>query len=533
MRAQNHVWSFTLGDTDTDGSHAVAVDAFGHVYWAAHLFNAAVDLDPGPNVVQDTVTNSLLACYDVDRNYRWSWDFAGGTWTDMHLATDSHGSVVVAGFLSWSTDLDPGPAIVDPFASGNGRLVVAKYDSTGAYLWSFNIGSAGTNEISGLALDSLDNVYISGISDAGCDFDPGPGTNVPYTTTTTDHNFLAKYDADGNHLWARTFDGPAYTNAPALTVDAVGNAYLSGTVYDSLNVDPGVSDHMLHEYPPVEDVFLARYHPDGSFDWAGTIAGALDGYDFAAACNRERVAIAGTFRGTYDFDMGIGTSNLSATVAGAYDAYVASYDSLGQLQWARRYGMNGLDKATCLDMNAQGDVTFAGYFSGLITLIGVQSGSGWDDVFVGRANSNGDLMAGFVVGSSDYDRPDGLDVAPDGSTYVAGNFSATIDLDPQSGVAAYTPAGYDAFLARYDGLSTAVDATEPLIGSLAVYPDPVSTVLHVQVPGTETFQLFDAHGRCLRMGRWAPGANQVDLTDLSPGVYLLHTAHACVRVVKE
>jgi hypothetical protein len=67
---------------------------------------------------------------------------------------------------------------------------------------SFSIGK-------GIALDTTGNVYVTGYFNNTSDFDLGSGTatlTAVGAMNATDV-FLAKYDADGNYIWAKSMGG--------------------------------------------------------------------------------------------------------------------------------------------------------------------------------------------------------------------------------------------------------------------------------------------------------------------------------------
>lgn len=533
VHAQSHTWSFALGGQGQDDVQAMAVSDFGHLYVAGYVYDDIVDMDPGTGQADQYSANSFLASYTTDGTYRWAYAFDGGGFTEAQLAAGNNGDVVIAGRWAGSGELDPGPGVVPANASGNGRLVVARYDSTGNHLWSFNIGGTNTESIAGLALDAAGNVYISGIVYGGCDFDPGPDTIMPFPNDFIQYNFLAKYAANGQALWARMLRGPAVFQKPVIAVDSAGNAYISGSVGDSLNLDPGFTNTVINGVGPVEDVYLARYRPDGSFHWGGVIGGSLDGFAHAIAANADgRVVVTGTYRGYYDFDMSAGTTTLMATIPGAYDAFVAVYDSTSALQWAKRFGNNGLDMGTAVRMDTQGEVALAGYYAGSITIGNFINGFGWDDAFLTRLDPNGNVLWAFGVGANDYDRASAVAMGADGATYLGGYFNNTIDLDPGTGTSLWTMVGFhDLFVARYDGLSTGIPTrTSP---ALLATPNPTAdrVSVHANEPGTA--QLIDATGQVIRVLRLITGPNTLDLSALPDRIYLLRGGPAAVRVVKQ
>src|SRR4051812_48235706 len=62
-------------------------------------------------------------------------------------------------------------------------------------------------------------------------------------------------------------DDTNYTNPVTVQVDAADNMYVAGYFDNTLDFDPGSGTANLTSAGS-NDVFLAKYHPDGSLEWA-------------------------------------------------------------------------------------------------------------------------------------------------------------------------------------------------------------------------------------------------------------------------
>lgn len=155
--------------------------------------------------------------------------------------------------------------------------------------------------------------------------------------------------------------------------------------------------------------------------------------------------IGGSFASTVaDFDLSADVSNLAS--AGASDAYVAKHSAEGNLLWARRFGGSLADATNSLRLNEQnGSVYITGTFEGSADFTGDGiadlTSKGGADVFIAKLNSTtGATIWQKAVGGSGTDN--GNDIAVyGGAVYVGGDFRATADFNPGSGIASLTPAG--------------------------------------------------------------------------------------------
>src|SRR5580765_2660991 len=107
--------------------------------------------------------------------------------------------------------------------------------------------------------------------------------------------------------------------------------------------------------------------------------------DKVAEDSSSNVYIAGAFTGTASF----GSSNV--TSAGKNDAFLAKYDSSGNLRWVKQAGGAQEDVAGDVAVDTNGNVYVVGGFSGTATFDTTNLTAG-ESVFIAKYNSSGTLI---------------------------------------------------------------------------------------------------------------------------------------------
>src|SRR4030095_4805578 len=166
------------------------------------------------------------------------------------VATDAPGNVGIAGFTSGSLAGVPGD-----FNEQSGAAFVAKYSAGGTLLWArlvlderniFGVTEGGY----GVAIDSSGNIYVTGDT-----LNALPGETAVGGTDV----FVAKFDANGTRLWARQFGSTSNDNARGIAVDSNGNAFVVGTTFGQLPLQPPLAAN--------SNYYIAKYDTDGNRLW--------------------------------------------------------------------------------------------------------------------------------------------------------------------------------------------------------------------------------------------------------------------------
>lgn len=311
--AKKHKVPFPVNNTS--GIGGLKID--GDVMYVSSGFAGTVDIDPGPGTFNVTSTlgvggDMLLISMDTAGNFIWGKQI-GGTGIDnvTGLAIDSFSNLYITGGFQNTVDFDPGPAVNSLTSAGNYDVFVAKYDSTGSYLWAKGVGSGSEDFASGLSLDPLGNVLITGHFGSTVDFDPGPGVfNI--TSNSGRSAFTLKLENNGGFKWAKqTGATVGLFGGNSIATDSLGYVYTALVLPNSCDIDPGTG-----VYTVPAGVAVQKLDSSGNFIWGAGWQGdfswwiGLDG--------NNSVYTTGTFSGpNNDFDPGLDTYFLSGSSQGS------------------------------------------------------------------------------------------------------------------------------------------------------------------------------------------------------------------------
>ncbi len=355
-------WAFQIGGGSSDIGYSIATDASGNVY-VTGLFTGPADFDPSGNTVNLSGTsNVFVAKYNSSGGYEWAFSI-GNTSADIGygIKTDASGNVYVTGQLNGTADFDPSGNTANLTGVG-GDIFVAKYSTSGAYLWAFNVGGSSTDIGNSITTDVSGNVFVTGQFQGTADFDPSVGITNLVSVGGSDA-FVAKYDTDGNYQWAFVVGGSTGSDfGYGISTDASGNVLVTGRFIGTVDFDPSGNTADLTSPAFSPDAFVAKYTTGGAYQWAFNIGGGSgDAFGYGISSDASsNVYVTGQFALTNDFDPSGSTANLTAV--GGYDIFVAKYNNSGAYQWAFKMGAGGADVGYGIATSTSGDVYVAGSF---------------------------------------------------------------------------------------------------------------------------------------------------------------------------
>jgi len=152
------------------------------------------------------------AAQSADLAHNWSQG-RGGTSTDnlLAVAVDGLGNTYITGNFTGSVDFGGGNLA----NAGAYDIFLAKYDINGNHLWSQSFGSTNNDYGTSVAVDASGNVYLAGRFEADIHFGGATLINAGLADI-----FVAKLDANGNHIWSKGFGSNKVDYCNAIAVDS-------------------------------------------------------------------------------------------------------------------------------------------------------------------------------------------------------------------------------------------------------------------------------------------------------------------------
>jgi len=373
------------------------------------------------------------------------------------IAVDNSGNVVVIGLFSDTADFDASPNEANIISGGGYDLFLAKYSPMGEYKWAFNIGGLSDEKGYDVTTDDEGDIFIIGDFSSTIDLDPGMGTAIETNNGDSDV-LVAKYDSAGNYIWSIAIGGSGEDHGAAVTVDTMGNVYVTGSFSDTVDFDPGPGTSILTSNGNL-DTYVAKYNADGEYQWALRFGGDFNsnGEDLVVD-EVGSVYVTGSFADTVDFDPGPAEVNLISDIG--YDIFLAKYNSSGEYQWAFKVGSidnvfgTGPDIGYGIAMDQADNIYIAGsvgeptdFDPGPGTSILSAAGDG----FLAKYSVDGHYKWALGIAGAGSNRAHGVAVDSFDNVYVTGVLQETADFDPDTSTANLTSVGNsDVFVAKYD-----------------------------------------------------------------------------------
>jgi hypothetical protein len=331
-----------------------------------------------------------------------------GTTTAADTVVDGSGNIYVIGNATGNFGSQLNQGAQDSY--------LTKYDSAGSVVWQKLLGSAGTANGYGLALDPSGGVVVTGSSTA--DLTPTSIANG------NEDSFVSRYDNNGNQMWIKQIQTLANNRSNAVSVDASGNIYIGGSVsgypvanpVNGQNTIPGGVIGAHQTAKGGVDAYLAKFDSKGKM---------LSENQFGTSGDDQVAATAtGTDGSLYVASVQNGAAIINKYANGDITSSPVWSQNLGALQAGG--GIGGLTVSGG-QIYVSGTTSNSNLTAGGQASVAAASTGGIDAFVFALTDSGSSVSADHVsyVGTSASDQGGAVTVGPDGTIYLTGTTLGT------------------------------------------------------------------------------------------------------------
>ncbi|HYC84783.1 MAG TPA: FG-GAP-like repeat-containing protein [Chryseosolibacter sp.] len=359
------------------------------------------------------------------------------TYTDLD---DLNNTYMSASFFG-TIDVDPGPgtSILSGGQSGGfgNNAFIAKYGPAGDLIWVKQIaaGSSGNGlYVTALSVATDQSIVVAGEFEGSIDVDPSDGVFMLTVSNPNTYNegFLAKYDNNGNFVWAKQFvsTGESVSNwITDMDTDTQNNIIVQVEFYgysggETVDADLGPEQHILTNGGG-SDMFFAKYTPDAALSWV---------VPFTTVAEEDGGGIVLDEIGNIYANYTTRPSDTSST----QNLKVIKLKPDGAVTWeATSSGVDNEHETQGLSIADDGALLMTGSFIGSTTLQGTSGSVGLagnpqgENAFLARFTADGVLewaKAFTATGGAEIYAVSSI--PNNGGILISGSYEGSMDMDP-------------------------------------------------------------------------------------------------------
>ncbi len=371
---------------------------------------------------------------------------AGGSGNDEALknTVDNSGNIYTIGYFSLGATFGS----TSLTSNGSGDVFVSKQNSAGNYLWVVKAGGPQSDRAYGIATDAFGNIFITGFFSGQAIF----GSIVLSSLNSSQDIFVAKLDATGNFIWAKSFGGNDIDLAFAIETDVAGNCIITGQFRDTAQFGTSTLHSQINPSTgnPGFDIFILKLDANGNFIWVKQGAAKYDDRGITLATDlNNNIYVSGQFSDTLQFGNTYFNNGYNAN-------FLLKLDSAGNEIWFRKLFATQI---LAYEIKSAADkIYMTGDFQGTLTVSGnssVQLANPHQyKIFVLQFDSSGTVIKSHVDGSDNFITSLALDVDVNGNTFCAGLFKCVLtEYSQPLGNGVFNSVGFrDVFVSKYDTL---------------------------------------------------------------------------------
>jgi len=315
----NVIWAKHAGEEDYYDSGIKVIAKNNHIYVLGTYEGASITFD---NITLTGNHPGFYAVFVVKYNSNgdvvWAKNGVGNDNFLGDIAIDNNDNVYVTGEFGYYITFDS-LSLDNQYSNHiSSDFFMVKFDSSGKALWAKDAGGFNSEYGTGIALDNVGNVYVT-----GCTHSPTfTMDNITLNNLGMEADiFIAKLSPNGNLQWMKNYGGYWGDYSCGLLLDNFNNIYIGGYTWG----DSAAFDNII-----LKDggSFIAKCDSNGNMLWAKN--SGTGGYsDRASGISRSSNGNI-YMTGTYEFNT-LNWERFSLPNNGLGDVFCAGFDTNGNM----------------------------------------------------------------------------------------------------------------------------------------------------------------------------------------------------------
>ena len=539
------------------------------------------------------LTALLFICFYITHGQNVEWVFhAKGIGTapliptvQNTLAKDADGNLYMTSSVADSTQFGPFAIHGTEVLPGAGIFLnasyLSKFNAQGEPQWVKTFEGTGILGILDIETDQNGDVVMGGVIQGAIMID-----TIPLATTlnSVSELFLAKFNSDGEVIWAIMDDGVGFavSDISSLAISPSGNIIVGGTSGDRLFMGSFNGDGVLNwgrVYGNINQImtrcgiavdasndiywvgstgttvssdfttfdtitfkpyggsmFVSKYNSDGDITWLRHYGEDSLSTARIASFNIEVGGNGLYIGGDFTDTINIGGTVLTEPIITGTHLFAIKYDLAGNIEWVKQsHGpANGVDVFD-ISTNDNGDLFIggrAGNSNGLSSFVvgegnheaSIVIDGSWNG-FLAKYKSDGELD--WIKGMRGFDESEVRAVVTTGenTAVISGIIKGTVQIGDSSLTTTPTSGASNVILTSWDGSASSTGIGPEIIeNGVKIYPNPSEDQLFIEFENVSKFEsvkLLDLQGRILQEVNNLQPLQRLSVKHLPAGVYLI------------
>lgn len=345
--------------------------------------------------------------------------------------------------------------------------------------------------------------------------------------------FVAKYDFNGNVLWAKSAGGSNHVYGESITTDSLNNLYVTGSFYCPTILFGSTTLTNMGS----NDIFITKYDSLGNVIWAKGIGGGGGESPNSIASNSSGIYVVGEFWSpSLNFDAITLTNNATSNT----NLFIAKYDFTGNAIWAKSAGGMNANTASSVATDSSG-IFVTGYSNDtLIALDGITLlfPGEYSTLFVAKYNANGNILCATALKNKINTQRASVATDNFGSAYFSSNYSESpfvVGSSSLTGAGGWTQ---QIFIAKYN-CSVEFNSVDEIIDqeNISIYPNPasISFIVTSSVSKIKSIKIIDMLGKEIvnESLMSAENVHSFDVNGIVSGIYIIQTLDEKMNLVNK